>query len=1146
MHNNMTQKNKATGEHGMDQSIISWWRNSEKGTGGITALVLTTFLWMQLYPVAAAAKEVIQGKGTNTVLAAPASFPPAPADRPVNAADPQRATMVALSKTLNTMYAALKHHRDLIIKRKDRKGNLHITILGTKADVDLTGDRKKLAQVKQQLALQDRQAEADFQRDEAHIKAYHLPAIIQQRHDAAVAKYQKNRDAFQKGLATLAQSRDLNTLLSQSEALLKKAAGDLPQHAKFDPNNLPFRTADSKVREPATTPAQLKKILSVPAGTRAQASQRPALPLAARKQSISKTELALIQGDGQPFPYPQERHEVMVATMGSLAGLMAMSVVPPTADDLTPTEDVQITPAIQALATQLHNNPVEIYNWVHNNIEFLPSYGSIQGSQLTLDKKQGNAFDTSSLLIALLRAANIPSRYVYGTIEVPADKINNWVGGTTSPDATQQLLGQGGIPNAGLTQGGQTVAIRMEHVWVEAYVDAYPSRGARNLTPDAWMPMDASFKQYTYTQGMDLQSAVPFDANAVTNVAEQGATVDQQNDYVQSFSQGNIQSALSNYQDQLKNYIVQQNSNATVGDVLGSKIIQAQSPSTLPTGLPYRVDARGNTYGTLPSSLRQQFQYALYADAQSLSLQDPIFQYQASTPSLAEKKITLVFVPASDSDLQTFESYLPKPHEDGSPIQPGEVPDSFPAYQINVTAQLRINGQIVVQGGEFSLGAALLGQGGFTNMDLGGGWDLTEDSLTAGQMSALGVDLQGISATQLNEIQSSVQSTLTVLQSGDAGALTSENLSGDFLTAGIWSYFSSLDSFGRMVRPKYGISGTSGLSYGFFHIQVAPLLTYGVPTSAIIAGVLMDVGHVRTISYSKDNTVDEWIKYNQIAGMHASAMEHVIPERALSSSVQGQTPQAMSAVKALRIANSVGQKIYLLDQSNQNELANVHQSTDVISDITNAINAGKRVTVSESPISYAGFSGTGYIVTDPHTGSGAYLIAGGARGGSLSTEESPSIKLLGTFCTGLLDSLVIAKNPARSDYLSPPSGLISMELAESFSKALGLIAFTATTVNTVLNPSYSALQKIGVILVNLVMGIAGVELGTLLAGSLLLAPLWLVLVETIMAAVIIDVAVDGLDYLVTGEIIERRKRFGQPESRYLAGFFDEYSVEAFS
>jgi transglutaminase-like putative cysteine protease len=52
--------------------------------------------------------------------------------------------------------------------------------------------------------------------------------------------------------------------------------------------------------------------------------------------------------------------------------------------------------------TALEEDPVKIYNWVRNTIEFIPSYGSIQGADYTLQHGKGNAFDTASLLIALL------------------------------------------------------------------------------------------------------------------------------------------------------------------------------------------------------------------------------------------------------------------------------------------------------------------------------------------------------------------------------------------------------------------------------------------------------------------------------------------------------------------------------------------------------------------------------------------------------------------------------------------------------------------------------------------------------------------------------------------------------------------------
>lgn len=96
---------------------------------------------------------------------------------------------------------------------------------------------------------------------------------------------------------------------------------------------------------------------------------------------------------------------------GLLAPVATLPATPPP-DDLATTEDVQLTDEIRALAVSLGNHPVQIVNWVHDQIAFLPTYGSVQGAHLTWLTKRGNAYDTANLFIALLRAANIPARYV--------------------------------------------------------------------------------------------------------------------------------------------------------------------------------------------------------------------------------------------------------------------------------------------------------------------------------------------------------------------------------------------------------------------------------------------------------------------------------------------------------------------------------------------------------------------------------------------------------------------------------------------------------------------------------------------------------------------------------------------------------------
>lgn len=51
-----------------------------------------------------------------------------------------------------------------------------------------------------------------------------------------------------------------------------------------------------------------------------------------------------------------------------------------------------------------------------------------------------------------------------------------------------------------------------------------------------------------------------------------------------------------------------------------------------------------------------------------------------------------------------------------------------------------------------------------------------------------------------------------------------------------------------------------------------------------------------------------------------------------------------------------------------------------MAEIQNALAAGKEVTVHQAPITQSGWTGSGYIITDPATGAGAYMIAGGANG----------------------------------------------------------------------------------------------------------------------------------------------------------------------
>ena len=52
--------------------------------------------------------------------------------------------------------------------------------------------------------------------------------------------------------------------------------------------------------------------------------------------------------------------------------------------------------------------------------------------------------------------------------------------------------------------------------------------------------------------------------------------------------------------------------------------------------------------------------------------------------------------------------------------------------------------------------------------------------------------------------------------------------------------------------------------------------------------------------------------------------------------------------------------------------------------VTEAVNAGKIVTIPAENMTIGSWPGTGYMVIDPETGAGAYMISGGLNGGALS------------------------------------------------------------------------------------------------------------------------------------------------------------------
>jgi hypothetical protein len=278
------------------------------------------------------------------------------------------------------------------------------------------------------------------------------------------------------------------------------------------------------------------------------------------------------------------------------------------------------------------------------------------------------------------------------------------------------------------------------------------------------------------------------------------------------------------------------------------------------------------------------------------------------------------------------------------------------------------------------------------------GWDFADDtSPTAGEYIATHLDLQGISTAQLQTLKDRLTATQGKLQTQQFPALTKEDIAGDVLYSAVLSYFAVNQATAQVTARASGMVEYRKPSFGNFLANAKPLYWFGISRSVSFPSVTMDINRYATMNVARDNNTDTAVAYNRQSGIRESAYEHLIPEKLFIDPADFNHPQGISAVKALALAANQGQKIYTFNAQNQALLTQINIDPQAMSEIQNALAAGKEVTVHQVPITQSGWTGSGYVITDPATGAGAYKISGGANGGALP--------IFAAALSGLVDSL---------------------------------------------------------------------------------------------------------------------------------------------
>ena len=251
-----------------------------------------------------------------------------------------------------------------------------------------------------------------------------------------------------------------------------------------------------------------------------------------------------------------------------------------------------IPASVAELARALKYDPVLIYEFVRNNIEYLPIWGMLKGPEGALTDGAGTAFDIAQLTADLINADpnhGATATLVRGTISMSATTAASWLslnGMNGCPLA--YTFSSGGIPitytstNAPACTGTINFT-SIGHVWVKVTIGAT----VREIDP--------SFKTHTKTDAIvDLPTVTGYNRSSFLTTACTNCNTNP--NIVTALNRGAIlnPAGTHSYPKYARNLLayLQANDIHDLSKVIGGYKIDQTYPTSLPVSLPYTVASR--------------------------------------------------------------------------------------------------------------------------------------------------------------------------------------------------------------------------------------------------------------------------------------------------------------------------------------------------------------------------------------------------------------------------------------------------------------------------------------------------------------------------------------------------------------------------
>ena len=643
-------------------------------------------------------------------------------------------------------------------------------------------------------------------------------------------------------------------------------------------------------------------------------------------------------------------------------------------DDLKQTNDTIINDDVRSEFTDLAS-VLEVYQYIKNNYTMEFYFGSRKGAVGTSAEKAGNDYDIASLLISVLRDRNIPARYAKGEIEITAAQAMEWTA-TDDINVAMRVISALGIPTTGMVSNGETVAVRLEHVWVEAYVPYTDYRGTGNRSGERmWIPLDASFKKSIHIEGNDIETINAY-MNDESNYLNE-------NSIINGVSVSNIAQMIDGKESAFVKYMLE-NGYDSIAQVFGGKEIIYEDLGYLPLSLPYTTTSDVKKYDDIPLDYTDSINFELFGNSASGNsvYGNDFINNTIYAPDVYGKRLTLAYIPASTADSDVIAEY-------------GGI-FSTPAYLVKMKPQFIIDGEVIAEGSICNLGYTQKYIINLSNKASGQNDSEITNIVTVGGMYSIVLDYGNISELELRNAKSVVESFKDTATEDNC---YTEHYMGEMLYAIGKMYFSQLDTYNEVVAGVHNVTSTRSLSVGIIGFKANPTYSFGIPSEIKEGGIFLDIGHDVHCVVSNDNINESEKKFMLEAGMYASAMEHGILEQVTGV-------ESVSTIKALQYAQQNNVPIHYITKDNiDSEIMQLTFSDQLISDIRSSVNSGKVIIIPEHEIAIHQWTGVGYMVLDPDTFACGYMISGGMAGGAMTWYEvigAVGLNVLKCLGTGLL------------------------------------------------------------------------------------------------------------------------------------------------